>query len=75
MQRRPAFSVLQIATEKKFGLFSINQQENMLLCLMGSGNDAVDFYTDVRPHGSIQFPLSLDEIGFLLVGAGIPFQY
>lgn len=75
MKRRPAFSVLQIATEKKFGLFSIDQRENILLCWMGSGNNAVDFYTDVRPHGSIQFPVSIDEIGFLLAGAGIPYRY
>jgi uncharacterized RDD family membrane protein YckC len=73
MNERPAFSLIQIATEKEFGLFSINQQENLLFCMMSSGNNPVDFYTDVRPHGAIQFPVSLDEIGFLLVGAGIPY--
>jgi hypothetical protein len=73
-ERRPAFSVLEIATEKKYGLFSINQQENILLCWMSSGDNAVDFYTDVQPHGSISFPVSLDEIGFLLMGIGIPYR-
>ncbi len=73
IQNRPALAVLQIATDKKFGLFSIRQQENILLCWMASANKAVDFYTDVRPRGSIQFPVSLDEIGFLLVGAGVAY--
>ena len=73
LARRPAFSVLQIATEKKFGLFSVNREENILLCMMSSGNNPVDFYADVRPGGSIRFPVSLDEIGFLLLGAGIPY--
>jgi uncharacterized RDD family membrane protein YckC len=73
-ERRPAFSVLQIATEKRFGLFGINEQENILVCwMLSTDNNAQDFFTDVRPHGSIQFPVSIDETGFLLMGAGIPY--
>lgn len=76
MERRPAFSLLQIATEKEFGLFGIDQQENILVCWTISSknsNDAWDFFTDVQPHGSIRFPISLDKTGFLLIGAGIPY--
>ena len=74
MEKRPALSLLQIATENEFGLFSINDDENILVCFMRSGDNAVDFYTDVRPHGKIQFQVSLDKTGFLLVGAGIPYR-
>ena len=74
-EARPTFSVLQMVTEKNFGLFDIDQQENTLFCFMISDNKPVDFYTDVRPQGSINLTVSLDRIGFLLVGAGIPYHY
>lgn len=74
-EHRPAFSLLQIATEKEFGLFGIDQQENILVCwsIRENSDDAWDFFTDVQPHGSISFPISLDKTGFLLIGAGIPY--
>lgn len=75
MASRPSFSVLQIATERDFGLFHIDQDENILFCFPASGKDDMDFYTDVRPQGSINFRVSFDRTGFLLVGAGIPYRY
>lgn len=74
IDRRPSYGVLQLATESNFGLFEIDQDENILLCYTASGKDPVDFYTDIRPHGKIQFPVSIDKTAFLLVGAGIAYH-
>ncbi len=74
IERRPSFSVLQFATESDFGLFEIDREENILLCFMTSGKNAMDFYTDIRPQDSIRLTVSLDRTGFELVGAGIPYR-
>lgn len=74
LDKRPAFGVLQLATTKEFGLFSITQSENTLMCFMRADNTPVNFYADISPHGAVRFSVSVAQIGALLVGAGIPFQ-
>lgn len=70
MTKRPDFSLLQLASEQRFGVLYPRSEENILLCWMRSGNNPVDFPVEVRPAVTYGFPLigSADEIRLLLLG-------
>jgi hypothetical protein len=72
--QKPVFSILQIATEREFGLFSISEHENILVVWATYSNGTpLNFYCDVQPQSFAGFEVSIDKIGFLLIGAGIPY--
>jgi len=72
--QRPFFSELQLVTENEYGLFSAGEEENFLLCALVSNNQPVTFYSPMLPHGAVNFHWSLDRLGLLLAGAGIPYS-
>ena len=66
--RRPSFTLLQLGSEQKYGLFSIASQENILICWMGSDASPVDFPMEVRPRFAVEPLFSFSEIYNLLLG-------
>jgi uncharacterized RDD family membrane protein YckC len=70
--QRPFFSELELVTENEYGLFSTGKQENYLLCAMVSKNHPVAFYSPMLPHGAVSLHWSLDHLGAVLAGLGIP---
>lgn len=68
MARRPGFILLQFSSRENFGLFDIDTEENILLCLMSSDKNFVDFPTSVRPEQALRITTSPDKIGWLFLG-------
>ncbi len=66
--RRPSFALLQLASDQKYGLFTLNSQENILICWMGSDANPVDFPMEAHPRYGIQPLFSFSEIYNLLLG-------
>ena len=67
---RPAFVLLQLTSEQRFGVLYPKSEENILLCWMSSGNDPIEFPVEAHPTVVYSFQLvgSMDEIRHLLLG-------
>jgi uncharacterized RDD family membrane protein YckC len=71
--QRPFIRDLQLMTENDYGLFVWGEEEDFLLCgLINNNNQPITFYSPLLPFGSVYLHWSLDHLGALLAGMGIP---